>query len=723
VVQQIPVGNGPSGIAIGYGSVWVTNSSDGTLSRINATTGAAQPAIPLGSGATDVAVGLGAVWVSDEASGRVLRVEPQTDQLTEPINVGNGPTAITVGYGSVWVTNSLDGTVSRIDPRTDSVAQVIGVGQGPNAIAAGSGAVWVANEFAGSVSRIDPATNHTRPIRIGNRPQGIAVAGGLVWVGAQATDATHRGGTLAILKAGSLPLGGGNHESFGSFDPANAFPPLTLQLTNDGLTAFKRVGGSDGAQIVPDLAISLPTPTDGGLTYTFQLRRGIRYSNGQPVKPEDFRRAIERDFKIGDYTAPGFYANLVGGATCVAHPSRCDLSRGIVANDSAGTVTFHFATPDPELLYQLALWDAVAVPAGIANHDVGQHPIPATGPYEVANVTSKELRLLRNPYFHEWSRAARPDGYPDEIVIKVGASPSADLTAVEHGAEDLTLDTPPANRLIELETRFAAQLHMNPAGTVIPLWLNTRVAPFNDSRVRRALSYAIDRGKIAHLIGLDPQPTCQLLTPYIPGYKPYCPYTLDPSADKWSAPDMAAAERLIAASHTRGTPITVWNFIVNDFGNLTYVPVGRYIVSLLDRLGYPTREGKGGSMPMFADSRTKEQVALVGWTGDYPSASQYITAILSCENFTPNATTNLNPSEFCDPQLQHQIDSAEAAQKTNSPAVSTLWAHADRTATDDAPLVPLIIPRTIDFVSRRVGNYQYSPQLGGTALIDQLWVK
>ena len=92
------------------------------------------------------------------------------------------------------------------------------------------------------------------------------------------------------------------------------------------------------------------------------------------------------------------------------------------------------------------------------------------------------------------------------------------------------------------------------------LILNTRVAPFNDLRVRQALSYAIDRGKITRLLQTGGQPTCQMLTPFILGYRPYCPYTLNPNpSGSWTAPNLAKARRLIAATHTRGTPITIWN--------------------------------------------------------------------------------------------------------------------------------------------------------------------
>jgi peptide/nickel transport system substrate-binding protein len=67
-----------------------------------------------------------------------------------------------------------------------------------------------------------------------------------------------------------------------------------LTITNDGLLSFKKVGGAEGTTLVPDLASALPEVSTDGLTYRFPLREGIRYSNGNPVRPEDFRHAVER---------------------------------------------------------------------------------------------------------------------------------------------------------------------------------------------------------------------------------------------------------------------------------------------------------------------------------------------------------------------------------------------------------------------------------------------
>ena len=721
VVQTVAVGNGPSGVAVGYGSVWVTNSSDGTLTRIDAVSGKVTHTVSLGGGATDVAVGLDAVWVSDEANGRVLRIDPDTDQVVAPIIVGaGGPTAITVGDGSVWVANSLDGTVSRIDPLTNQVVAGIRVGNGPNAIAAGMGGVWVANEFAGSVTRIDEATDVPRMIEVGNRPQGVAVAGGLVWVGAQPAATSHRGGTLTAL----------SQVRFGSIDPTCPTDSVpcwwVTNETSDGLTAFKRVGGSDGSQVVPDLAISLPTPADGGTTYTFQLRRGIRYSNGAPVRPGDFGYALERLFKLNSGFASVYYGQIVGAAGCIAHPAGCDLARGIVPDDAANTVTFHLVTPDPEFLDELALSVAVAAPSGTPDHDVGRRPVPTTGAYQIASYTPREVRLVRNPYFHVWSNAARPDGYPDQIVWRIGETPSAEVTAVERSAADYMLNPPPADRLGELQIRFASQLNVNPNDVTVVLWLNTRAAPFTDIRVRRALNYAVDRDKVASLVGLDSQPTCQFLAPVIPGYERYCPYTLVPSADgRWRLPNLAKARALIAASGTRGAGIMIWDSPAYDYFVTDLTPVGRYLVSLLDQLGYHARlRTVAATDTSFqpGDSRAKIQGGLLVFVPAYPAAEQFLSPdFSSCQSFVPDSINNPNLPEFCDHEFDATVRSALAADEALSTTATQLWAQADRQLTDQAPFVSLLTPSTVDFVSHRVGNYEYNPEWG--ALLDQLWVR
>jgi YVTN family beta-propeller protein len=602
VVQPIDVGNGPGGIAYAAGSVWVANTGDDTITMIDGDSGRPTKTLPIA--ASELAVGAGALWASERNASRVARIDPTTGKVVQTIAVGNGPTGLAFGNGAAWVANSLDGTVTRIDPETNSVAATIPTGNGPTAIAVGVRGVWVSNQFDGTLVRIDPRTNQVRRIVVGNRPQGVAVFGSDLLVSVRQSGAGHRGGTLTFRM----------NRSPDSIDTAIAYDSTSwtiLQMTRDGLVAFNQASGLQGTQLVPDLALSLPAPTDAGRTYTFRLRPNIRYSSGRPVQASDFRTTLERDFEVS-FPVPYYYDGIVGAARCEKIPKRCDLSHGIVADDAARTVTFHLSAPDPEFLYKLALPFAYVVPAGTQPHEIGVHPPPGTGPYVIASYRPKRLlRLVRNRYFHEWSKAAQPDGYPDEIVFKIGGTPDEAVNDVIRGQADAfstaQSETPPSRtRLDSLMTRYSSQVHTNPQPATIALFLNTRLAPFNRPDVRRALNYAADRAAAVEALGGPDvaQTTCQILPPYYPGYRPYCPYTAGiPGQRSWTAPDLAKARALVAHSGTRGMKITVWSW--SDLGGL-----GPYTVKLLRSLGYrasmKSRAGFG-YFKVIGDSRTKAQ--------------------------------------------------------------------------------------------------------------------
>src|SRR6266511_2221243 len=556
ITSQAPVGASPSRVAIGAGAVWVTNFEDRTVSRVDPDTHEVQQTIQVGSGPTGVAVGNSAVWVANNLDGTLSRIDPETNAGVQ-LPVANGASAVAYGEGSLWVANSGEQTVSRIDPRTNAVSATIRVGEGPVGVAVGEGAVWVTNEFSETLSRIDPRKDAVvQTVRLRNRPQGLAVSGNDVWVAVQASGRGHRGGTLRVL-LGDVPVD--------SIDPAIASQTgaqLSLILAYDGLTAFKKASGSEGTQLVPDLATSVPAPTNSGRTYTFEVRSNIHYSSGALVKPADFRYAIERIFKLGSQGVR-YYDGIVGAQACLRKPARCDLSAGIATDEAARTVTFHLAAPDSEFLKKLALPYASAVPVGTPIGEAGTHPIPGTGPYRIFRYQpNRRVEYARNPRFREWSRAAQPDGYPDRIVFQIGGNSERSVTAVERGKADLIVEALPADRIDEVKAQYASQLHVNPIPVTFFLFLNTRAPPFDDVRVRRALNYAIDRGAVTRLAPGGPgfaHPTCQVLPPAVLGYRPYCPYTLNPSpSGAWTAPNLAEAKRLVAASHTSGMTITIW---------------------------------------------------------------------------------------------------------------------------------------------------------------------
>jgi YVTN family beta-propeller protein len=580
-VNTIPVGNGPVGVAADARNVWVANSDDGTVTQIDERTGTPRAPIPVGQSADGIAVGGGSVWVSSESTGTVTRID-RSGNVVQSRPFGSGATAVALGQGAVWVANNLDGTVTRVDPASNSVLATIPVGDGPSGIAVTSTAVWVSNELAGTLSRIDPVRNvATEKVTTGNRPEGIVVTGNQMFVAVRASGAGHRGGTLKVLEP---------FANFISTDPAASDANTkVLPLTNDGLTGFRRVGGSAGTSLVPDLAVSLPAPSAGGRSYTFQLRPGIRYSTGALVQPQDFRRAIERSLVLNGEQG-GYYAGVVGAQACLAAPNKpCDLSQGIVADPASNTVTFRLTSPDPDLLYQLALPSAYAVPAATPLHP--HLPLPATGPYEIASLDPNgDIRLIRNPMFSEWSPAAQPSGFPDVIVERFGGTPDAAVTAVVSGSADLAKDAERSSTALldSVRTQHASQLEATPWDSTWFLVLNTQVPPFNDRRVRQALNFAVDRAHLRDLTlgqGLG-QVTCQVLPPDFPGYQPYCPYTANPSAKgAWTAPDLKRARQLVESSGTAGKVVTVWIPRWIHFGP----DAGRYVVSVLDSLHYKAR--------------------------------------------------------------------------------------------------------------------------------------
>jgi len=711
VVQTIPVGNGPRAVAVGFGAVWVANSVDGTVSRIDLEREKEPMIISVGGTPVALAVSRDAVWVASETSGIVSRIAGGSGEVVEPIKVGSGPSALAVGESAVWVANAQDGTVSRIDAATNSVTAAIPVGRRPVGLAVDGAEVWVAESDSGTLAHIDEAESRVDDIvRLGASPASLAFLDGSLWTTALAPLDSHRGGTLNV---NSAPLD--------SVDPGVAWSDegwRAVTLAYDGLVGFRRVAGAAGATLVANLATSVPAPTDGGRTYTFQLRRGIRYSNGALVRPEDFRSSLKRSFQVSEVPPP-FFQGIVGGTECVKQPAACDLSRGIETNDEARTVTIHLTAADPDFLYKLALPLASLVPAGSPLRPANDQPLPGTGPYRVESVDAGgTVRLVRNPHFRVWASDARPDGYADEIVIRTDGEAKQQVAAVLDGEADWAVVPP--ERIPALATQRPAELHSDARVATWYMFLNVRVRPFNDVRVRRALNFATDRSRLVELLGgtLAAQPTCQIVPPNVFGYGPHCPYTFHPDpAGTWIAPDVGKASQLVEASGTRGMKVTV-----STFSGLE--PIGRYFTSLLRRLGYVSSLrvlDQEEYFPTVADSSARAQIGPNAWFADFPAASNFVDQLFSCESFVRASPANRNFSELCDRGIEQAITAARRAQALDPRAGGELWSRADRALTDTAAAVPFANLRTVVLVSKRVRNYQYHPFWG--TLFDQLWVR
>src|SRR3954469_19751832 len=513
------------------------------------------------------------------------------------------------------------------------------------------------------------------------------------------------GGTLMTVAKGAPS---------GSPDPQINYTLQEWQLliiSHDGLLAFKRTSGTEGTKIVPDLATEVPKPENGGKTYVSHIRKGIKFANGKELKPSDVKFTFERLFKIGQSPNAGTWYNvIVGGDACVKTPATCNLSQGVGADDAAGTVTFHLTKGDPEFFDKLAVPFAFILPTGTPNKEV-QIPPPGTGPYKFAeDNANKQIKLVRNTNFKEWSKDAQPKGNPDEIIQKFGLSAEAEVTQVENGQADWMFDNPPSDRLSEISTKHADQVHVNPLTAVWYFAFNVRVPPFNNLKARQGVNFATDRNALVKIAG-GPKlavPTCQVLPPNFPGYVPYCPYTKNPGSGKWTAPDLQKAKQLIDASGTKGAAVKV-----NTDSTDTDKALGLYFVGLLNQLGYKaTLQALSADIqyPYIQNSKNHVQFAFSDWFQDYPAASDFLNILLGCGSFHPKSNASPNIAEFCDKGIQAQMDRAGQVGITDPDSANKIWAQVDHQVTDQAPWVAMFNPKYIDVLSSRVKGYQFSPQ-------------
>ena len=357
------------------------------------------------------------------------------------------------------------------------------------------------------------------------------------------------------------------------------------------------------------------------------------------------------------------------------------------------------------------------MPADTPRRRTADRAPPGTGPYRFAAWDRERGGyLVRNAHFRSWSQD-RPAGFVDRIEVSVRGQQNVaqHVAEVQRGIADVAvLANPfkalfPPERLGAVAVRSPGQLHSYPEPVLNYMFLNVLRPPFDDVRVRRALNYATDRARIAELedgsSGLATA-TCQILPSGFPGHRPYCPYTARPGPGRpWSAPDMEQARRLVAESGTTGERVIV---TVPDFQR----DLGRYFTTLLNRLGYHASlrvMGQDSYFRTIYEPGSRVQMGFNAWSPDYSSPSTFIQPNFGCLDIL---------SHICDRRLTRQAERALAAPSADA---AERWAAIDRRVTDLAPAVALTNRRSIELVSKRVGNVQH--HVLGYTLLDQLWVR
>lgn len=529
----------------------------------------------------------------------------------------------------------------------------------------------------------------------------------------------HGGGTLRLVAAASG----------GTLDPQINYTGKYINLfanVYDGLTTFRKVTGPAGKDVVPDLAEALPTPQDGGLTYSFTLRRNIYFSNGQPVTTADVVASFQRLFRIGAPTAGSFYGALVGADACLRTPTHCTLEKGIETDATSRRIIFHLTRPDAEFLQKLAFTHAVILPASTPDQDTGNTPLPGTGPYRLeAYAPNSFLHLGRNPFFRVWNPEAQPAGYPDRIEYTFGVPEESAVTSVENGQYDWMADTIPLDRLGELGSRFVGQTHVMRHPSLYFLPMNMHEAPFTDIRVRQAVNYALNRKALVILYGGPgiARPLCGLIPSALGVEGQDCPYTRGASptapAHQWTAPDMQTARQLVRESGTAGQKVTL--VVANTSAEMA---MGVWVRDMLQSLGYQAALRPLSSslhLAYIQNTDNHVQISLTSWSADYPSPSNFLDALFGCENFHPHSDSSINIPGFCDPHAQSVMDRAKTDTSLSTEQRNQLWLEANRLIMEQAAAAPVIEKDNVVLTSARVRNFFYTEV--NQILFSQVWLR
>jgi DNA-binding SARP family transcriptional activator/ABC-type transport system substrate-binding protein len=566
VTRRLGVGVHPGGLAVGEGSVWVTDADSPTLLRVNARYGSVNKiALPARGGAAGVSVGAGSVWVA-QGDSRVLRIEPRTGRVEHSFDVEEASDAL-FADGKAWLVAPGLGTVRRVDPATNEIVALVrlspnsccaAVGGGfvwiqtgrtvwkfadignPSAplasvelagagggLAYGDGALWATTGSAGTVTRIDPRTNATKTFAVGHEARAIAVDDGHVAVGMgpSAADAT------AGLR-GRIAYFISNTDWLEDTDPAIATSPWQWQLeyaTCAKLMNYPDAPAPAGWRAQPEVAAAQPVVSADGRTYSFRIRPGFRFSppSNEPVTAATFRSTIERALSpgFGPKAVAAAFASDIAGVDAY----RAGRARHVAGISAHGdTLTIRLETPAADLPARMALPYFCAVPLRMPIVQNGlDEPIPAAGPYYLAEHVEGVVAVIkRNPNYP----GPRPQRL-DAIVYQRPNVPKADVVSqIERGEADhlgeydalgsdvsLVANGPVADRYGPPNRDGAPRFLVTPVLAINYLAFNARRPLFSDPRLRRAVNFALDRRAISDTYAWPPAD--HLLPPGMPGHR------------------------------------------------------------------------------------------------------------------------------------------------------------------------------------------------------------
>ncbi|MFD7024819.1 ABC transporter substrate-binding protein [Promicromonospora sukumoe] len=518
------------------------------------------------------------------------------------------------------------------------------------------------------------------------------------------------GGTVQVLQ----------NADFSYLDPARGWDGGVnnfYRLVYRQLTTSAPGSAENPTEIVPDLAVSLGEVSDDGLTWTYTLKDGLKFDNGDPITSAEVKFGISRawDPEIG--IGSPYLKQVIDAPEDYEGPYRTgDLPT--VETPDEKTIVFHLKEPFPEFDAVLSQVNATPFPEGTGAGDEFIHEIIASGPYKLAEyVPGSTIKLERNENWDAATdevRAAKPDGWeftigldPATIDERLIAGQGADVNAISGTVQPATL---PRLQTPQLQDR-TLQL---PGICTTYMGLNTTKKPLDDVRVRQAISYAIDRNAIVNASGGTQlgEPSTTILPSSVAGHKDFDLY---PSAD--GTGDVEAAQALLdEAGLSDGFTLTL-----DIRAQESMQAQGEAVQQALERIGITVELNLIDTATYYETIGTPSQqhdAAITGWCPDWASsAATFIPPLFDGRNIYEKGNSNL--AQLNDEDVNARIDEIKAM--TDIDAANVQWGDLDEEILGLAPVVPLMVARTVSLPGENVTGL-YSSANAATGGIDYVGV-
>ena len=511
--------------------------------------------------------------------------------------------------------------------------------------------------------------------------------------GAASSPATGATGAPTGTLTGAMSSG-----AIDSMDPNRWYFAVTWGLSNALCTPLVRyadASGTAGTAVVPGIA-SLPKISKNGLQYTFTLRQGARFSDGQAITPADVKYTFMRLMNPAvDTGTGGYFTNVVGAPAYLAGSSKT-LS-GITT--TATTVTFTLTAPDGAFLYKTALPTSCPVPAGTPMKPIETGALEekyASGPFKLQSYSPG--RQIVMVYNKEYDQALGARGHVAKIVFSIGVQSTQAVLQIQAGQLDFQTSNLATADILKLSHNAAlqGQVHTSARPSLTYIFLNEQVPPLNNVDVRKAINYAVDRTAILAQWGgpLAGAPSDQIIPAGQADYKQYSIYP--------NTPDLAQAKKLMAASGVK-TPVTLVLRCQNDAPG--FINMAEVIQANLKAIGINVKiVGSPNSVnsAIITNYKSKTAMGIEPWSLDFPDGEAIVNTGLD-----PTQPDNpANMARFGDAAFDQSFATAAAALGT---ARVTDYENLDQQLmAQQAPYAPLFNPKWYDFVSTRVGGYVYS---------------